>query len=323
MPKILNIVNGDVTVEIIKKANINGDFLPWRDFLHEGPVPQTVSIEELSKIRANFIHKQGFGSLEEIEKEFQERDEKLKSYHKYKKIILWFEHDLYDQLQLLQILSWFHNHDIKNIKLYLISIKNYLGESSEDDVRKLLLYEERVGKAHLDLAKKAWSAFTDSTPIAWFKLLEEDTHLLPFLRNAIIRMLEEYPSVRNGLSRSEHQALFVISKGIKNPKEIFQKCQKYEKQKFMGEVVFWKILDAFIENRVISSKENGQILQITKQGKKVLNGEINYLHIKPIKRWIGGTKLTNDNVWCWNIKERTINRYYYSKTLSSLLLFNI
>ena len=321
MLKVLNIVNGEVTIEIMKEAYINGDFLPWSDFLHEGPVPDGLSIDKLSKIRANFIYQQGFGSLKIIEKEFQERDSVLQNYHKYQKIILWFEHDLYDQLQLLQILSWFHSNNTENIKLSLISTDRYLGESSLDEIRELLGSEENITKSHLDLAQKAWSAFTKPNPIEWFKLLKEDTTLLPFLKNAIVRMLEEYPSRKNGLSRSEHQALFIISKGKENPNKIFQDCQNYEKQKFMGDIIFWKILDSFIENELIDSKKNGQILKITKLGQQVLKGEIHYLHIKPIDKWIGGTKLSNDNVWCWNIKEKIIKRYYYSQALSSLLIF--
>ena len=321
MLKVLNIVNGDVTVEIIKKAHINGDFLPWRDFLHEGPVPQTVSIEQLSEIRANFIHQQGFGSLEKIEKEFQERDEMLKSYHKYQKIILWFEHDLYDQLQLLQILSWFKSNNSEEIELSLISTDKYLGECSQNEITKLLGYEQKISKEHLNLAQKAWFAFTTPNPREWLKLLDKELHLFPFLEDAIIRMLEEYPNTRNGLSRSAHQALLTISRGIKNPNEIFKNCQNYEKQKFMGDVIFWKILDEFIENGLLYSQKNGRILQITAIGQKILNGEINYLHIRPIQRWIGGTQLRNDSVWCWDIKKKTINKYYYSKVLSSLLIF--
>ena len=321
MFKILNIVNGDVTVEIIKKANISGDFLPWRDFLHEGPVPQTISIEKLSRIREKFIYQQGFGSLPKIEKEFQERDELLKKYHNYQKIILWFEHDLYDQLQLIQVLSWFQHHNNAYSKLSLICTDNYLGECSSEKVISLLKYEEKITKEHLLLAQKVWFAFTTSNPVAWFKLLTEDFHLFPFLKDAVLRMLEEYPNTRNGLSRSEYQALLTISKGIKNPNKIFQDCQNHEKQKFMGNIIFWKILDDFIENRLIYSQENGQILEITPLGEQVLRGDINYLHVKPINRWIGGTKLSNDKVWCWNIKKRSINKYYYSKTLSTLLMF--
>jgi len=321
MLKVLNIVNGDVTVGIIKKAHINGDFLPWRDFLHEGPVPQTLSINQLSEIRANFIHQQGFGSLKKIEKEFQERDETLKQYQQYQKIILWFEHDLYDQLQLLQILSWFKSQNMEKIQLSLICTDHYLGESSSDEITKLLDYEEKISTKHLQLAQKAWLAFTAPNPVAWFKLLDEDLHLFPFLKESIIRMLEEFPNTRNGLSRSAHQALLSISRGIENPNKIFKNCQNYEKQKFMGDVIFWKILDDFIANNLIHSQKNGQILHITGLGKQILSGEINYLHIKPIERWIGGTKLSNDSVWCWNIKKKTIDKYYYSKALSSLLIF--
>lgn len=321
MVKVLNIVNGDIAIKIIKNADIQGDFLPWSDFLHEGSVPYCSSLEELSEIRINFIEENYSNSLVNIREKLEKRDEKLKNYHKYQKIILWFEHDLYDQLQLLQILSWFGSNSIENSKLTLVSTDNYLGESSKNQIRKLLGDEETITKEHLELAKKAWSAFRERTPKSWFKLLEEDTHLLPFLKNAIIRMIEEYPNTRNGLSRSEYQALFSISKGIENPKDIFTNCQNYEKQKFMGEIIFWKILDDFIENELIKSKKNGQILQITTLGKKILNGEINYLHTKNIERCIGGVKLTNDSVWCWDIDKKSIDKYYYSKTLSTLLKF--
>jgi len=61
MGNILNITNGDYAVEIMKKASISGVFLPWRDALHEGPVPDKLSLEELSKIRAQYIVESGWG----------------------------------------------------------------------------------------------------------------------------------------------------------------------------------------------------------------------------------------------------------------------
>jgi hypothetical protein len=319
MLKILNIVNGDVAAGIMKKAHINGDFLPWRDFLHEGPVPKRFSLSQLSKIRAHFIHTKGFGSIEKLEKEFKERDNQLQNYYKYIKIVLWFEHDLYDQLQLIQVLAWFHKNNKENITITLICTNSYLGECTAQEIAKLSRYEQTVTQNHLELATRAWLAFSESTPIPWFKLFQEETSLFPFLKESIRRMLEEYPNTKNGLSRSAHQALMIISKGEKRPKDIFENCQKYEKQKFMGNIIFWKILDDFVEHNLISSKENGQRLQITLLGQQVLNGEINWLHIKTIKRWIGGVNISKDNLWCWDIKKKNIKRYYYSVALSSLL----
>ena len=99
MSNILNITNGDCAVEIMKKAGIRGVFLPWRDVLHEGPVPQGLSLDELSKVRAKYISGHGWGDAEEILRSFIERDNLLKSYQDYEKVILWFEHDLYDQFR--------------------------------------------------------------------------------------------------------------------------------------------------------------------------------------------------------------------------------
>ena len=48
MQNILNITNGDSSVEIMTKAGIPGVYLPWRDVLHEGPVPNGLSLEALS-----------------------------------------------------------------------------------------------------------------------------------------------------------------------------------------------------------------------------------------------------------------------------------
>ena len=60
MKKILNITNGDSAVSIIEQAGITGDILPWRDVLHDGPVPAGLSLEALSKVRTQFIVESGW-----------------------------------------------------------------------------------------------------------------------------------------------------------------------------------------------------------------------------------------------------------------------
>ena len=70
MKNILNITNGGSAVEIMKEANIEGVFLPWEDVLHDGPVPDNLSFENLSKVRAEFIIKRGWGTPKNIRKTF-------------------------------------------------------------------------------------------------------------------------------------------------------------------------------------------------------------------------------------------------------------
>jgi hypothetical protein len=62
---MLHITNGDSAAEVIRRAGVQGDVLPWRDVLHEGPVPQGLSLEELLGVRARFIAAAGWASFDD------------------------------------------------------------------------------------------------------------------------------------------------------------------------------------------------------------------------------------------------------------------
>lgn len=317
MNKRLNIVNSDACVVLMKEAGIQGDFLAWRDFLHEGPVPANLSLEKLSEIRANFITQYGLGTFHELFEEFHQRDTQLKAYKDYSHITLWFEHDLYDQLQLLQILSWFAQQDLQETFLTIICTNNHLGESSSQQIQKLLHYETPISTEHLEIADKAWSAFCHNSPEQWIQLLQEPITLLPYLKEAIYRMLEEYPNTQCGLSRTEFQALTIIATGGDNPLDIFNLYQRHEERRFMGDVVFWKILENFQNYGVIENLEGK--LQLTLLGEELLEGKVYWFNIKPFEKWIGGVKLTPDNLWCWNVEKKQLEHYYYSTVINSLI----
>ena len=310
MGDILNITNGDGAVGIMEKANIPGIFLPWRDVLHDGPVPEGLSLEELSQVRAKFIISRGWGTPEKVKQDFIQRDNILKSYANYKKVILWFEHDLYDQLQLLQILDWFHHHPPDETKLSLICVDQYLGMLSPNQMRGLFKYEEPVTGNHLALSNRAWSAFRSPSPQKWHGLLKTDTAALPFLEGAIIRLLEEYPDCSNGLSRTAQQILRIVSQGENRPGSVFDRYQESEDRRFLGDSSFGVILQNLLESsppllNLPDDKElrlpfaTDQKLTLTPTGQKVLTGERSWLEMVELDRWIGGVHLSPDNVWCW------------------------
>ena len=317
MRNILNITNGDCAVDIMKKANISGVFLPWRDVLYEGPIPDDLSLEELSRVRAQFIIERKWGAPEETRKSFIQRDNELKSFTEYEKVRLWFEHDLYDQLQIIQILDWFHKNHTGEVELSIICTKQYLGRLSPEEMKKLIKYEQPITEDHLELSCKAWSAFRSSSPEAWCGLLNTDTSALPFLEEAVVRLLEEYPSCSNGLSRTAEQALKVILAGEKQPGKVFSGSQGLEERIFLGDSSFWVTLHELLESNpplivlpegmaltLPVSKE--QELTITSTGLDVLAGKINWLEVSRLDRWIGGVHLNPANLWCWSPDSRSI-----------------
>ena len=52
---VLHIVNGDCAIQALKDSGIEGDFLSWLDVLHDGPVSEGLSLDELFEVRADFI----------------------------------------------------------------------------------------------------------------------------------------------------------------------------------------------------------------------------------------------------------------------------
>ena len=320
MKNILNITNGDSAVAIMEQAGITGTLLPWRDVLHDGPVPKGLTLEELSAVRAEFIIGCGWGEPDRIKQGFIERDNILKSFRDYEKVILWFEHDLYDQLQILQILDWFYEQDGDDVALSIICRDQYLGLLSPDEMKGLLKYEEPVTEQHLVLAHKAWAAFRENSPEAWAQLLDEDTSVLPFLAGAIVRMLEEYPNDNNGLSRTAQQALGIIAEDEVSAAGVFGLNQQLEERIFLGDSGFWMILQEMIdaspalltlsEGEVLTSATaREQLLSITTVGLEVVSGSRNWLDIKKQDRWIGGVRLEADNVWCWDSERRNLRCY--------------
>ena len=301
----------------MQQAGIAGEFLPWRDVLHDGPVPGGLMLKALSEVRADFIVSCGWGKRDDINRSFFERDQTLRQLKSDDRIILWFEHDLYDQLQILQILDWFSRNRSQAPALSMICVDQYLGMMTPENMLAIQKQEKEITDDQFALASLAWSAFTAETPLPWSSLLTQNTSDLPFLRGAVLRMLEEYPSEYNGLPKTALKSLEIIASGIVRPGEIFRKYQQSEERQFMGDSSFWVILNELVAatpgllkldkgDRIEFSKIRQQEISITQAGLEVLSGQRNYLDCITIDRWIGGVHLTEDNIWCWHNEHQVI-----------------
>ncbi|ODR95367.1 hypothetical protein AUC69_02300 [Methyloceanibacter superfactus] len=236
---------------------------------------------------------------------------------KFDRVVLWFEHDLYDQLQLLQVLDWFADHPARAGTLLLVQVDDYIGRLEPEAISDLAATARPVTQAQLDLAKRAWAALRQPTPEAWAGLLEEDTSALPFLRPAILRMLEELPGT-DGLSRTERQMLATIEAGESlTALAVFVATQKMEDAEFLGDWSFWRMLDqlALADEPLVAGLEAAPFqhtdpelakayltsrLSLTSLGKAVLAGGADWAKHDRIDRWWGGTHLTEDALWRWD-----------------------
>ena len=309
---ILHITNGSCAQHVMQQAGIEGEIITWDDVLHEGPVPSGLELFELSKVRAKFIAEQGWAPIDDVQNRFQLRDKALLSFREYDALMLWFEHDLYDQLQLIQILSWLATQDIQDANIQLICEDCYLGVITPNEMLALREKARPVTYEQITIATTAWQSLMLPTPNEWLLLLKQDTKCLPFLEGAVLRLLQEYPHCNTGLSLTQFYALKSLQDFPKSPNEIFSTYQQNEERRFMGDSTFWGYLAQMIycdspliklvdeKQRLTLSHSSSQQLLITDEGTKVLSGEKCYSGLSSIDRWIGGVHLTADNIWCWN-----------------------
>jgi len=315
------------------EAEIPGRVLPWRDILHDGPVPAGLGLEELAAVRARFLDQPGIASFEEILQGFHERDQTLMNFRQFDNVTLWLEHDLYDQLQLLQLLHWFSSVETGQNTLRLICIDRFpgvtpfygLGQLNTQQMASLLGTEKEITPRQLELGQRGWLAFTADTPIPLTELIEEDLSALPFLKAALKRHLEEFPDSRTGLSRHERQILEMVEAGIRHPARLFAEHQTREQAPYIGDWGYWGLIEQLTNspNALLKTKSSrnfvhppevapddafrSQQLSLTQLGRAVLQGDADWVALNPPDRWKGGVHLhTGKSIWRWDTSHQTI-----------------
>ena len=226
---MLHITNGDCAVAVLSQV-VQGPILPWRDVLHEGPVRAGLSLEALSAERARFIADAGWGALPDVLKTFQERDALFRRAPQHDEIVLWFEHDLYDQLQLIQVLDALA--ELRGPPISLVCEAEYLGNMAPERAAELFALRNPVTRRHLQEAQAAWAAFRSPDPL---QIDPQKPKALAFLGAALRRHLEEFPWTTDGLSRTERRIVEAQKQGPLPFAELFRRTQ--EEPAFMGDVV--------------------------------------------------------------------------------------
>ena len=329
---MLHITNGDSAAGSLRASGMLGDVLAWRDILHDGTVPAGLTLDELRPIRARFIAEQGWGAYDAVLADFTQRDATLVAASAEDEIVLWFEHDLYDQLQLLQLLDWFAEHPPQGRLSVLcigahLEVANFsgLGQLTPTQLAALFPQRHTVTETELALGQAAWAAYRSPDPTAIEQLLTTDTSALPFLRAALMRHLEEFPDTNSGLARSEQHILRAIANGAERPRDIYRTSQLPEEAVYLGDWPVWTRLSTLAkEPAPLAAQLDGvpsasptayppnddflaQRLTLTEAGRDVLAAKLDWLAAHSIDSWRGGVHLLSpDAVWRWDATTRRL-----------------
>jgi len=227
----LHITNGDCAGDMLQEADgIDGEVLCWRDLLHNGPV---LSEPELNReARISFLTDLLVNSDLDIDdpkalitKDFTERDQVLSRVAGFDEIVLWFEHDLYDQLQLLDVCQHLYSNVDQLPKLSIICIDDHpavpffhgLGNLTPDMLVGLYPERQPLTVEQLSVATDIWTAFTAGYPDGLAEFAAKPVEGWPYIQKALRRFCCEYPALETGLTLTQTYLLLTL---LKAPDEL-------------------------------------------------------------------------------------------------------
>ncbi len=301
----LHITNGDSVVYTFKKAGILGTHLPWRDALEEGPVPGSLPLEECSRIRGAYLASRGGGKPIRVLHDLQARDAVIRRAPEFDEVVLWFEHDLYDQLQMLQVLDVLRAMELEPGRVSIVQSDSYLGSMTAEEIVMLHPKRRTVTRAMFDRASVLWNDFCSANPPALLAASANEHAGFPFLRTGLRRLCEEYPWIDDGLSRSQRQALQSVAQGAARNDELFRRAQAREEAPFLGDTMFYAILNDLRGGAAPLIEDEDGLFVPTALGRRALAGDADWLEAAPADRWIGGVHLFGSNPPRWDDVRQT------------------
>jgi hypothetical protein len=321
----LHVTNGDCAADVLRTF-LTDPVAIQADVLHEGPAP-AVNDDAWLEVRARFLAWDG-RNYSRIRNGLAASDQMLDQDGQFERVVLWFEHDLFDQLQIVRTLSRLGRRKDAPNRTSLICIDRFpgvepfygLGQLNAQQLSSLENTAQPVTPNQFEIASQVWNAFRASNPSELNRLWHTDAGAfgaLPFLHQAIGRFLAEYPSTKNGLSTTCSGAIEELAASPLDAGELFRRVQSRERRPFMGDSSFFGRLHRLatarqplitIEPSANNGDLRGRVVALTSNGRAALNGELDAVAQNGIDEWRGGVHLQGSaqSPWRWDAVRETL-----------------
>lgn len=201
---MLHIHNGESSAGTLRQSAVPGESVAFKDALIDGPTPSGLTGDAWRSLRARHLSETYGVDAQESARGLAEQESVLASFAANDEVVLWFEPDLFCQVNLIYLLDWFSQRDLGNTKLSLICPDQFpgiekfrgLGQLNADQLVSLLPTRQPVTPAHMSLAAAAWASYCSPDPATIAGFLSRDLSPLPFLGAALRAHLARFPALK-------------------------------------------------------------------------------------------------------------------------------
>ncbi|UII79466.1 DUF1835 domain-containing protein [Flagellimonas sp. CMM7] len=293
MKSLLHITNGDNFTSKLQSLHLKGDIITWREMLCEGKTLCAVGSESFWKTRFEFLNKNYKVSkswfVEKTLKEYRS----LCNHKQQDQIVLWFEYDLFCQINMLAVLSWLKTHR-RHAEISLVcsgkedeSDKLY-GLSELSDEKLLNLYENRtiLSQDDIEFADYVWQLYCSDNPIRLENLIAHNNFQFQYLSEALRAHLKRFPTIKNGLNEMENRILDTAA--IQKPES-----RAVLLKQILANQGYYGFGDTQYDRMISSLKPlfgSFNPVKLTRKGKEVLANKANYYsQLRDNQLYLGGS----------------------------------
>ncbi len=324
--RIVHLCNGNVTADGLSLADLPGDIRVWADALDQGPL-LPLPREAFRQERARFLAPAVGTGVEAVVAQLATWDQALElgAAAQGGELVLWYEHDLFDQLALCRLLYLLATSEgggelpLEQVaQLTMVSIDRHpevpqflgLGQLQPEQLAQLWPRRTPISKDAVEEAVATWIAVTAADPRALAFLMKR-VKAMPFLAGAIERHLEELPDVASGLGRSERQVLAAVGRGVATGVAVLTEAHAIDPRYPLTDLQLARTLGWLAGGGLITASGEGlkaSDLAITPLGRQALAGAVDIVAEVGIDRWRGGVRLLGRGpVWRWESAGRRLS----------------
>ncbi len=278
MPEqILHITNGSNLTNYLKELDVDGEFLTWEEMLCEGHTVAGIDSKDFFNSRKTFLNE--VYRIEIDEKEYKKELGKLNKLENVTEINLWFEYDLFCQINLIAVISLLHQREI-DLPLYLVCSGRVEGEKtlkglSELNPEQLIdHYQNKIllNKDDIDLAIALWRTYCGKDHNI-FKPYIVKSSSFPYMSNCLKAHLERFPDSKNGLNVLEKNILEIVkNNNIKSKHHLMGYALNYQGYYGFGDIQFERL----INNLSIFFNETTNSIELNRKGHEALINQHNF-----------------------------------------------
>lgn len=276
------------------QAGWAGDYLPIADPVCVGAVSDGDLMAYLGQ-RARVVALHAGVDAQEARLRLGREYMALNGLGKFDRVLLWFEHDLWDQAVLIRVLSLLAGRAPLDGRLFLMPADGRRAFAGMPAEELAALEPVPLGALQLEAGAEAWAAFADPDPTALDRLSRRALPL-PHLAPALRRHLQDLPWRGDGLALTERLLLRAVADGAAGLPAVLAALNR-------ADPVF-QVTDLIVKEVAQRLSAGPQRLmgreapwRLTERGRLVLAGEARH---RPPPRFQGGVMVGPDPAWWWD-----------------------